>query len=260
MKLNFAAAKISAVLLLAFASSVGRAAQPTGTDWKTVDVVQTNSTPRFVTNVIEVRVPNNVFVNQYRTNYVEQRLTNTVTVNLVRTNVVERYQTNWTTQFVTNSATLNLTNWETVVVTRTNWIRQPMTNVIEVTAPISAPVLTKEEPVKVETKIATPPPAEPSGDVLTLEATKTARSLNNNEVEVNFKARLTSDAAAPLQVQWRVERDDGAVLFFAQTQEFKRVVPTGRYQILIKARRDGDSPLLTLQTKLDVGRDAVARR
>jgi len=96
---------------------------------------------------------------------------------------------------------------------------------------------------------------------LVLESAKTARPIDSNGVEIRFKVRLSSDAAALLQVQqWRVERDDGAVLFFAQNQEFKKVLPPGRYQIQVKARRSADGPLLVLQNGLDVTADAVARQ
>jgi len=277
MKLNLVrASRICAVWLLALGTSPsvpGGAAdsrqQSTPPGWKTVELVQTNTNPRFVTNLIEVRVPHNVFVNEYRTNRFQRTLTNvvdvavtnwsaktltnTVLVNLVRTNVVDRYQTNWITRTVTNRTTLTLTNWETVVVTKTNWIKQPMTNVIAVNVPVNTPVAVKEAP-KIEV-----PPAE--ADILVLDAVKTARPLENKQVEVKFKVALMGDPAAVLEVQqWRVERDDGAALFFAQGQEFKRLLPTGRYIVRVKARRDANSPLLALQSALDVTQDAVAQR
>jgi hypothetical protein len=237
MKLNLVGmAPLYAVLLLSCLASravTGSEANPPG--WKTVDLIQTNHSTRVVTNLIEVRVPNNVFVTEYRTNWLQRTLTN----------VVARYQTNWTT----------VTNLETVMVTKTNWIKQSVTNVVEVNVAASKEETTRPEP-KVEIL-----PAESPADVLVLETSKTARPSGGSGVEMQFKLRLSSDAAALLQVQqWRVERDDGAVLFFAQNQEFKKIMPPGRYQIQVKARRAADSPLLTLQSGLDVTADEVARQ
>jgi len=305
MKLNLVCvARICAVLLLTCAASHSalaadpiRRTESTPTGWRTVDLFQTNASTRVVTNVIEVRAPNNIFVTEYRTNWFEraltnvvnvvvtnwssQSLTNTVAVNLVRTNVVERYQTNWTartltnyvdryqtnwvTLTVTNQATFNLTNWQTMVVTRTNWIQQPMTNFIEVNVPVPVKtvVIAKEEAPRTETKIDAPPAetTTASADVLVVDAVKTARPYDNNGVEVIFKVRLSSDAAAVLEVaHWRVEREDAAVLFSAQTQEFSRRLPPGRYSVEVKARRSADSPVLAVKTALDVTRDGVARR
>jgi len=224
--------------------------------------------------VIELIVPRNVFVNEYRTNWVERTVTNVVDVsltnwstrtvtnavamNLVKTNVMDRYQTNWTTLIMTNQVTLTLTNWETAVVTKTNWIKQPMVNVVEVNVPSAAAGATGVEATPSDAKAAAP--GEPA-DALIVEATRTARPSDNNQVEVRFKVRWSGDAAASLQVQqWRVEREDGAVLFFGQNQEFKQAMPPGRYTVQVKARRDAGAPLLTVQSKLDVTRDAVVRR
>src|SRR5882762_3695400 len=187
MKLNFVrGAAICAVLLivsgtgrsLSAAETFGRQDSPPST-WKTVNVVETNVTTRFITNLIEVRTPHNVFVTEYRTNWFERTLTNVVdvavtnrsakiltnlvTVNLIQTNVVDRFQTNWAMLTVTNQATLNLTNWETVVVTRTNWIHQPMTNLIEVNVPVKAVVLAKEPTTQPEARPEPPPPPAEDG-------------------------------------------------------------------------------------------------
>ncbi len=73
-------------------------------------VMRTNLTDRWITNVIEVRMPMNTFVNEYHTNWIEQRrtnqvdvfTTNRVVVEAVRTNVVKGYRTNWGTLTLTN--------------------------------------------------------------------------------------------------------------------------------------------------------------
>src|SRR5437899_2112910 len=85
-------------------------------------LTRTNWVEKTITNLIEVRMPKNVFVNEYRTNWVEQvvvnvvdvyktnqalrTLTNTVVVDAFRTNFVQVCQTNW--------KNLSLTNWQTI--------------------------------------------------------------------------------------------------------------------------------------------------
>lgn len=221
-----------------------------------VEVVQTNWTPRYVTNLIEVRAPLNAFVTEYHTNLIQRSVTNTVVLDVFRTNFVTRYETNWVTRTLTNLNVLSLTNWETVVVTRTNWIRQPMTNVIEMNVPVAAAA----PPVQSEPPPVSTPKVVASGS-LALQVVRTARPVQGSQVELSFRLQLAEDAAAALQVQqWRVEREDGAVFFFPQEQEFKRTLPVGRYQISAKARRGPESPVLNLKSSLDVTRDAVARR
>ena len=94
-----------------------------------------------------------------------------------------------------------------------------------------------------------------------LETVKTVRPFDNNGVEIFFKVRLSSDAAATVEnPQWRVEREDGAVFFAAQSQGFSRRLPPGLYKIEVKGRRGANGPLLSLQTVLAVTRDTVAQR
>lgn len=235
-------------------------------DTTEVNIFKTNQSTRVVTNVIEVLVPNNVFVTEYRTSRVDRTLTNVVDVavtnwtlktvtNAVAVNAV---QTNFVKAFQTNQATLTLTNWETVVVTKTNWVRQPMTNVIDFTLPAETPVAAKTEASPAPAK-TNAPAAEAKADSLVIETSKT-RTTEKGEVEVQFKVRLASSAEEPLRAQWRVERVDGAILFFNQNQEFKRVLPPGHYQMIVKARRDADAPVLTAQGSMDVTRTSVALR
>ncbi len=132
-------------------------------------ITRTNWVDRWITNVIEVRMPVNRFVNEfhtnrvtrfhtnivnvYVTNHVTRTLTNSVVVDAVVTNFVVGYQTNLIMrtqtnyvavnllqtnlldQYQTNWSVLNLTNWETVVLFRTNWIVQPATNVVQIELP-----------------------------------------------------------------------------------------------------------------------------
>jgi len=271
MKLNdVRAAKLitalAAVVLHCFAMSAAQATprgESTPSNVRTVELVQTNWTTRYVTNVIEVRAPQNVFVTEYRTNLTQRSVTNSVAVDVFRTNFLTRYETNfvvrhetnWVRRSVTNLITLSLTNWETVVATRTNWIRQPMTNFIDVNIPVTAAAAAQPATAAPETKSVA------AGDSLALDVERTTRPASAEQVEMKFKLRLASDSAVALLVQqWRVERQDGAVFVLPPEQEFKRALPPGRYVLQVKARRNAETPLLSFKTNLDVARDAVAKR
>jgi hypothetical protein len=266
---NARAAKLLAVLsvvLFTLAMSAVPAmagGEPTPLNVRTVEAVQTNWTTRYVTNVIEVRAPQNIFVTEFRTNLTQRSVTNAVAVDVFRTNFVTRYdtnyvaryETNWVTRSVTNLTTLSLTNWETVVATRTNWIRQPMTNFIDVNIPL--PTVAAVPPATAT------PEAKPvvANESLALDVERTAKPASAEQVEMKFKLRLTSDSTATLQVQqWRVERQDGAVFVLPPEQEFKRALPPGRYVLQVKARKNSESPMFSLRTNLDVARDGVAKR
>jgi hypothetical protein len=275
----------AALIVAGFACVATAMAATTPAGLEAVNVVRTNWTPRYITNVIEVSAPQNVFVTEYRTNWTKRTvtnvvdvaltnwstrtLTNTSVVTLFRTNFVDQYATNWTTVAMTNWNTLTLTNWETVVVTKTNWIRQPMVNVVEVNVPVAEAFLPATTPaaapvaaaVPVTTPTQTSAGSAPSGEVLVVDVVRLTTTAADNRRELKFTVRLAADAAAPLQVeQWRVERDDAAVLFYAQTQEFKRALPPGRYSVQVSARRDAASPLLTLRRTLEVTGDSVVQR
>jgi len=92
-------------------------------------VTRTNWVEKNITNVVEVRMPKNVFVNEYRTNWVDQ----------VRTNVVVVYSTNHVKREVahTNVVTHYTTNYNNIAMPRnvavdlvfTNWVNVYKTNV-----------------------------------------------------------------------------------------------------------------------------------
>jgi hypothetical protein len=239
-------------------------------------VIRTNWVERWITNFIEIRMPLNRFVNEYHTNWVTEfrtnvfnvyatnRLSRTLTnhfqVDAFRTNFVSAYQTNW--------KTLDLTNWQTAIVMKTNWVTQPITNVVQVDLPARsvAPAATAPvEPTEAkEASIATPsslPAAAIPGPVV-LEAARTARPPHNGQVEVLLKVRGKGDSASPPQVQqWRVEREDRAILCFGQDQEFKRELPAGKYKVEVKVRQDEDGALLTVKGTLVVSsREAVIQQ
>jgi hypothetical protein len=117
-------------------------------------VTRTNWVDKAITNVVEVRMPKNVFVNEYHTNWVEQVHTNVVTrdvprkvvVDFVHTNVITHYSTNYinkseertvyfdvlSTNFVdhfrTNVKALHLTNDIAINLVKTNFVDRYRTN------------------------------------------------------------------------------------------------------------------------------------
>ena len=125
-----------------------------------------------------------------------------------------------------------------------------MLNVVEVNVPVTdtAPAPVAAAPAVVPAaapavaSVAPPAQAVLAGDGLVVDVVRLSTTAADNRHELQFSVRLAADAAATLQVeQWRVERDDAAVLFFAQTREFKRALPPGRYQIEVRARREAGS-------------------
>ena len=201
----------------------------TGTE---VTITRTNWAERWITNVIEVRMPVNRFVNEYRTNWVTQ----------LRTNVVDIY----------------VTNWQTVVLFKTNWLTQTVTNLVQIdlpSRPIAAAAAPSEivEPKDAPVETATPALAAVWAGPLAIEADRTARPPANDLVEVQMKVRHTDNTAAPPQVQqWRVEREDGAILLFGQDQEFKRQLPVGKYKVEAKLKGEAANLPLSVRGTLSV--------
>jgi hypothetical protein len=254
-------------------------------------ITQTNWVERWITNVINIQMPENRFVNEYHTNWVTQMQTNIVDVyatnwTMVKqtneievaatwTNHVTAYHTNWNTmtltnhvavnlvrtnfvdRYQTNWSTLTLTNWEPVVLFKTNWITQPMTNVVQIdlpSRPAAAAAAPSEavEPQEVPAETASPVPAGWAGP-LAIEAARTTKPPANDLVEVQLKVRRTDNSSALPQVQhWRVEREDGAVLLFGQDQQFKRPLPVGKYKVEAKLKAEGDNPPLSVRGTLSV--------
>jgi hypothetical protein len=209
-------------------------------------VARTNLVERWITNVIEVRMPLNRFVDEYHTNWVTEFRTNLV--NVYATNRVTRTVTNQflVDVFHTNFVTAYQTNWQTVVVITTNWVTQAATNSVQVDVPspsIATESAREVEAPKVEAA-ASASAAAPNGPFL-IEASRTAQPPRNGQVEVQLKVKGNGDSAAAFQVQqWKVERQDRAILCFGQEQEFKRELPAGKYKVEVKVRLDADGPLL----------------
>jgi hypothetical protein len=241
---------------------------------ETVNVIQASFVPRVITNVIEVRVPTNVFINVYRTNqfavsrtnvfdvyrtnWMTATLTNTIPVDLTRTNLVTRYQTNlhiltqtnWITRYQTNLNTLTLTNWETMLVFKTNWLTRPATNLVQIDLPAG-----NGEP-KIDNAVAAPVPA--SKDTLILEARRTAKPSANGQAEIALKLKSEGDETPTFVSQeWKVERADNSVLLFGRGAEFKREVPLGPYKVEVKVRSDENSSPIRVRGNFEVTRDDV---
>ena len=218
------------------------------TNW--VTEVRTNWSMRTLTNRVEVRATWTNHVTAYHTNWIPRNVTNHVAVNLVRTNFVDRYHTNW--------STLVLTNWQTVVLLKTNWITQLVTNVIQMDVPTrsaaAAPVpkeMVEPKEASVETTFSTS--AAGWTGPLAIEAVRTARPPANDLVEVSMRVRWTGKTTTPLHVQhWRVEREDAAVLLFEQEQDFKRELPVGRYRVEARLKPEGGNPPVSARGILSV--------
>ena len=221
-----------------------------------VTITRTNLAERWITNVIEVRMPVNRFVNEYHTNWITQ----------LRTNVVDLYVTNHVTAYQTNWNLLNLTNWLTVVLFKTNWFTQALTNVVQIDLPNPPAVAAASpaeavEPTAAPLPAATPAPAVIWAGPLAIEAARTSRAPANDLVEVQMKIRRTDSSTSPPQVQqWRVERQDGAILLFGQDQDFKRELPAGNYKVEARLKVEGDNPPLSVRGMLSVTtREAVVQ-
>ena len=236
--------------LLSAGTGIGTAAQ--------LNLTKTNLVDRWITNVVEVRMPLNRFVTEYRTNWVEQVRTNVVnvfatnflTVSLTRTNAVwvDVPRTNILLAYRTNWTTLNLTNWSTVLVFKTNWVNRPVTNTVQIDLPAnSAPVAAAETPVPRPAVKETPKPVRPTRgpSPLAIDAKRGRGRVPMNQADVVLSVRWAAGAGSPLVVQqWRVESDDGSILCFGTDPQFTRALPFGTYTVEVKAQQDENSPTL----------------
>src|SRR6266516_2756684 len=260
---------------------------------ETVSVIQTSTFPRAITNVIEVWMPTNVFVNVYHTNqfaalrtnvfdvyrinWLSWTLTNTIAVELRQTNLVTRYQTNLVTgyqtnlntftrtnlvtRYRTNVNTLSLTNWQTVLVFKTNWITQPVANLVQIDVPADPAATTPataDHESKRDNAAATADPTTASTDGPILEARRTAKPLVNGQAEISLKLKSAGNETPTfLSQEWQVERSDRSVLLFGRGPEFRREVPLGTYKVEVKTRSTEDSPLVRVRGNFEVLRDEV---
>ncbi len=204
-RLSQASAVAAATLLLAYgelgSSTAAAELHPVSAlgAAQTVTVVETNWNTRFITNVIQVSMPINIFVTEYRTNRIElmrtnildafqtnwvaSTLTNTIPVERTRTNVVTGYRTNW--------GTVSLTNWETVVAFKTNRVYRTLTNVVEVEQTQTNWVTRYQTNLNSLTLT--------NWETVLLFKTNRVTQLNTNQVEVNLSAPpvVTTAPAAP---------------------------------------------------------------
>ena len=229
-----------------------RAAAPLRVE--TVNETQTSWIPRVITNVIEVRIPTNMFVNVYRTNQFDVVRSNII--NVYRTNWLDRTETrivpvdvtrtNYVTRYQTNLNTLTFTNWETVLVMKTNRVTQRVPNVVEIDLPAERPVAQATVPKE------TPAPAA-TAEGLSLDTATTGKAVLDDLVEVQFKLK-SADGSTPklTSYEWRVERTDGSVMLFGQDAEFKREVPMGTYRVEVKTRATANSPFVRVRGTVEV--------
>jgi hypothetical protein len=240
-----------------------------------VSVTQTNWVERSITNVIEVRVPKNVFVSEYQTNWVSEFKTNVVSLYQTNQVLVELVRTNLVTAYRTNFKTLNLTNWQTVQVLKTNVIRRPATNMVKTdTPPPSSQVVTSAKsspvaspPVASSVKsspVALPPLASsvksspvvqsvpPSADGWVVETTGPPAKIGSSQWEVQLRVRSSKDATGPFVKNWRIEHLDAGVINFKQGQVLTLELTPGRYQIEASVQRKAAAPVQVLRALLTV--------
>ena len=270
IQLVTAALFVSRVCLPALGAASDQRPSPAPAGPEAVDVIRTNWIPRVITNVIEVRLPTNVFISEYRTNRFEALRTNVidvyrtnwVTKMVTNTITVEKTQTNLATRYQTNVNTLSLTNWEMVVVFKTNWVTQPITNLVTVNVPV-APAEVAKPAVAAEAKVPEPTPSLASGATAgwVLEAARTGKPPANNLFEVQLDLRPVSAAAAALPLQeWRVERANGSLLLLGQGRELKLELPPGTFNVEVKARQAESAPQMRVRGTVTVTRESVSSR
>jgi hypothetical protein len=144
------------VSLPAFGAAPNPDTAPAPAGLETVDALRTNWFPRVITNAIEIRMPTNIFVTEYRTNRFVEWRTNVVDIYRTnrfvewQTNVIDVYRTNWMTRtrtntiaieqtqtnlviaYQTNLNIITLTNWTTALVFKTNLATKTLTNSVMV--------------------------------------------------------------------------------------------------------------------------------
>jgi hypothetical protein len=212
------------------------ALQATGLAAPARDVFVTNRVSRVITNVVEVRMPLNVFRDEYRTNWVAQSFTNVVDV--YKTNWVQRTVTNVVTSYQTNLNVFSITNWQTVVVLKTNWVTQTVTNAvhIQIATPDASPKAALEPA----------PRAQIIGQEqgYQIELIRTDKPVEHGHAEVQLAIRSLSDPSATPEVQeWQFIRPDGTVLLFGRRARFTTELPFGTYKVVAQVRRASKAPL-----------------
>jgi hypothetical protein len=262
---------ILAVLLAAGAaipaSAASAAARPPNTEF--VDVTVTNRVARFYTNFVEVRVPLNVFRDEYTTNWIESYRTNVI--DLYKTNLFQRTltnvmtvdvtRTNWLQAYRTNVYAMTLTNWQTVIVLKTNWVTQSITNTVEMKLQAGAHSAAPEpRDTKVEAAF---PAAQVIGQSqgLRIELSRTDKEPSNNQVEVQFALKSDADPAAVVRVQeWQLARPDRTVQIQGQRLKFTTELSPGNYKVTVKARLDDNSPWMNIRGAMQVGEGGVIQK
>lgn len=247
-------------------------------------LTRTNLTERWITNVIEVSVPLNKFVDVYTTNVVDRFITNTLPVDLTntikvtayRTNVFDAYSTNLVrvdatnvipvTAYRTNVHTLNLTNFESVLVFQTNWVKTTLTNVSTVSMPLPAPTgaaaastpLATPEPLPLRTPPSASVVAASGSGAIVISGAGTGKSSVARYAEVKLVAAWRGASTEPMNVlQWKVESETSSVMAYSQDREFKREMPFGTYKVEIKATRGANAAVLVGKGVLRIGPGAV---
>jgi hypothetical protein len=244
-----------------------------------ITVTRTNQAERWITNLVEVNVPLNRFVEVFTTNVWDRFVTNTVSIELTntipvtayRTNVFDMYSTNLVnvtatnvipvTAYRTNVQTFNLTNFETVLVIQTNWVKATVTNVAVLSMPAPEPAATSAAVDPATVPVASRPAVVISSTkpgAIVVSALATGKSSVPRHAEVKLTAAWRDESTEPMNVlQWKVESDTTSIMAYSQGREFKREMPFGTYRVEIKATRGSAAAVLIGKGVLKITSGAV---
>lgn len=273
--------KVAAALAVATASAL---AQP-GVSPETVYIRTTNWTSQYVTNVIKVSLPTNVFYNEFQTNWIRQKITNVVDVfrtnfmtefrtNLLRvdnlktnyitvyqTNLITSYQTNLIAAYHTNLKTLSFTNWQNVLVMKTNWITTSVTNTVEIDLPkpTAAAHASAPAPAAVKSQFSTPTPAPAAlaSEGLEFELTQIGKGPKADQIAIKLTLQDVN-GVQPVQ-EWRIEKGAGGGLSLGSRPEFTATLSAGTYKVFARVR-SSDGSLRSFRGQIEVKPDASVQR
>ena len=96
------------------------------------NLTRTNWTERSITNVIEVRLQKNIFIDEVHTNWITETVTNIIPVQATRTVRVTEYKTNLNTVMLTNLVPVETVRTNFVTLSQTNWQTLTLTNLVSV--------------------------------------------------------------------------------------------------------------------------------
>ena len=196
-------------------------------------------------------------VQVYQTNYANVHLTNTLDIHKFRTNYAQITHTNFQTLF--------FTNYQDVLVMRSNYVTIPVTTfaksptpagpkvgVVQTNAQTNAPA--KSEPIQ----FLPSPPSPVLSDNFRIEVYGPSRKTPDGHYSIDLKVRSLSGPDHVTVQQWKVERDDGAVLCFSSDRYFTRDLLPGNYRVQVLLRQPKETDVFAARASLVVGPTGAA--